>query len=235
MRRPYHSNQYAILNISTDPRPDCAPHHDHLVGVAIRQLVPRELRPHRYVWRISIELTKPVFCFVINDDHPWLPRYVETDPGKSKLFALKERIRLKVVTDTFGSPEDLAYKVSGALGRFLITARVKQDLDRLPGRDTVSTEQGRFQVARRAARLREIIDGARILLVNDLPRDVSHVIELMRDLSLNVEVCVSSEQALESLATGKFDVVISDMVRTAVEDEGPRFLSRMRARDSGRR
>jgi hypothetical protein len=76
-----------------------------------------------------------------------LERYIEDEPGQSKLKEFEERIRRQVVTDVFSLPEDLAYKPTGALGRFLLTARIKTELDKLPGADRVSTQQGRVRCA----------------------------------------------------------------------------------------
>jgi CheY-like chemotaxis protein len=174
--------------------------------------------------------SKPTFCFVIDNEHPWPPRHIESEPGQSKLKGFKDRIRQQVVTDVFSSPEDLAYKLTAALGRFLLTAKVKTELDHIPGGDRVSTEQGRSQVARRATRLQEVIKGTRVLLVNDVPAEMTHVIELLRGLHVDVHVSTTSEEALQVLKTDERHVVISDMARGAAEDEGIRFLGEMRLR-----
>ena len=71
---------------------------------------------------------------------------------------------------SFTTPEDLAFKVASSLGRFLLYRKVKDELERIPARESVSTESGRSQVARRAARIATVIRGARLLLVNDILR-----------------------------------------------------------------
>jgi CheY-like chemotaxis protein len=173
---------------------------------------------------------KPTFCFIADDEYPWPPRHVEPDPGRSRLVAMKARIRELVVADSFTSPEDLAYKVATGLGRFLLTNKVKEELDRIPHSDRVSTEAGRSQVSRRAARLNDLLSGARILLVNDIPAEMAHVIQILHELSIEVVVATTSDAALGELAAAPFDVVISDMQRGTIEDEGLRFLSKMRAK-----
>lgn len=70
------------------------------------------------------EKKKPAFCFFVDDDYAWLPRHIEPEPGQSKLKAFKDRIKTRVVRDTFTTPEDLAFKVSTSLGYFLITRDV---------------------------------------------------------------------------------------------------------------
>jgi len=172
--------------------------------------------------------SKPSFCFIVDEDYVWLPRMIENDPGRSKLKVFKQKVSQTVVRDTFTTPEDLAYKVASSLGRFLITHKMKEDLERVPGRENVSTPQGRDQVARRASRLQAIIEGARVLLVNDVPREMSHVIAIIRDLGVDMQVATNSDDALSMLASQEFHAVISDMRRGAVQDEGMRFLNRMR-------
>lgn len=62
---------------------------------------------------------KPIFCFVVHDDHPWPPKMIEDGVGKERLKALKQRIGSGVVRDVFTTPEDLAVKVATSVGRYL--------------------------------------------------------------------------------------------------------------------
>ena len=122
----------------------------------------------------------------------------------------------------------LAYKIASSLGRFLLSTRVKDELNRLPHKDLVSTREGRDQIARRAARLAQLVAGARILIVDDVPAEMHHVADLLKGLSLRVDIATSSDSALARLGTQKYDVVISDIARDGIVDEGIRFLTRMR-------
>jgi CheY-like chemotaxis protein len=126
------------------------------------------------------------------------------------------------------TPDDLAYKVHSSLGRLLLEISVKEHLDRIPSKEAVSTELGRSQVARRATLLHEIVKGARVLLVNDVPEQMSGVVNILNDLGVIVEVATNSDEALSALGKSHLDLVISDMARDNVPDEGLRFLSRMR-------
>lgn len=65
--------------------------------------------------------SKPLFCFLIDEDHPWSPKMIEDEPGKSKLRSFKAKIGTGMVLDTFTTSEDLAYKIAAALGRYLST------------------------------------------------------------------------------------------------------------------
>jgi CheY-like chemotaxis protein len=169
-------------------------------------------------------LGTPTFCFVVEDDHPWRPAFVEGDPGRTKLAAFKARIGSAVVLDRFTTPDDLAYKISASLGRYLITRRVKETLDRASKLLEVGTDTARSQVARRAARLASLLNGARLLLVNDVPAEMEHVIAIFRSLDVAVTVAHTSQEALDYLGDHDVDVVISDMQRDGVQDEGSRFL-----------
>lgn len=64
---------------------------------------------------------KPVFCFLVDEDHPWPPKMIEDEPGRSKLRSFKAKIGSRLVRDTFTTSDDLAYKVAAALGRYLST------------------------------------------------------------------------------------------------------------------
>jgi CheY-like chemotaxis protein len=176
----------------------------------------------------ALEKQKAIFCFVVDEEYPWLPKHVEAEPARTRLREFLQRIREKVVIDTFTTPEDLAFKVASSLGRYLLYRKVKDNLEKIPAHESVSTELGRSQVARRAARSESVIRGARLLLVNDIPDQMSHVMEILRTLGIDVGVQTSSKSALQALSTDTYHVVISDMERDSVQDEGIRFLRQMR-------
>jgi len=169
-----------------------------------------------------------VLTDIVDEGYPWLPRFIDQEPNQSKLRAFKHKVEETVIRDSFTTADDLAYKVASSVGRFLISRRVKDELDKLPRRDSVTTPEGRDQIARRAARSGQLMAGARILLVNDIPSEMNHVIYLLQGLNLHVDIVTSSDEALSKLAAGPFEVVISDMARDGVDDEGIRFLARMR-------
>jgi hypothetical protein len=73
---------------------------------------------------------KPSFCFLVDDDYPWPPKMIEGEPGRSKLYALKNTVSTSVVRETFTTPDDLAFKVAASLGRFLAQQTASP---RLPG------------------------------------------------------------------------------------------------------
>ena len=172
-------------------------------------------------------LSRPIFCFLIDEEQPWPPRHIDSEPDRTALLAFKNRVQGHVVTQVVSTPHDFAFKLASSLGRFLLTQKVKSALDQAPISDTVQSELGNSQAARRAARLAHIVAGSQVLIVNDVPEQMSYVVSLFKDLGINVSIETTSDSAIASLASKKFDAVISDMERFGVQDEGVRFLNRV--------
>jgi len=105
---------------------------------------------------------------------------------------------------------------------------VKEKLDRASEAVPAGREGERTQVARRAERIAPIIQGARILLVNDVPREMSDVVSILESLKLSVAIKTSTEHALTDLHGPMFDVVISDMRRNGDDGAGLALLHSMR-------
>jgi CheY-like chemotaxis protein len=103
---------------------------------------------------------------------------------------------------------------------------IKGALDRAAKKVPAGDEQSRGAVARRAERSAEIIAGARILLVNDVPEEMSNVIEILKSLKVVVDISTDTEAALALLKRVHFDAVVSDMNRAGVPNEGILFLNR---------
>jgi Flp pilus assembly protein TadD len=88
---------------------------------------------------------KPIFCFLVKEDHPWNPEMIESEPGHNKLIAFKSKVSNAVTRDFFTTAEDLALRVSSSVGHFLLrnlTARVQQSLQGAD-LDSQSLAQGR--------------------------------------------------------------------------------------------
>jgi CheY-like chemotaxis protein len=179
----------------------------------------------------ALRLELPMFCFIIEDDYPWPPTQVEMEPGRSKLLALKDRIKGTVVRETFTTPDDLAFKVSAALGRFLVKYSVMTALADASTTQRVGSQGAQDQVARRAERLEPILHGARVLLVNDVPAEMHHVLRILRSLGLEVLVATTTEVGLAMLQVNECDVVISDMRRGDDAQAGTKLMAAMRAQN----
>lgn len=87
----------------------------------------------------------------------------------------------------------------------------------------------RSRVSSRAQRLSSIIKGAHILLINDDPKQMRYVTEILEGLQTLVDVVRTTDEALVNMHSRVYDVVISDMRRDHVKDEemqeGQRFLN----------
>jgi hypothetical protein len=67
----------------------------------------------------AIELEKPVFGFVVDEDFDWKPSFIEGEPGRARLAALKQRLSASHIIERFTSPTDLAFKVSTSVSNYL--------------------------------------------------------------------------------------------------------------------
>jgi O-acetyl-ADP-ribose deacetylase (regulator of RNase III) len=63
----------------------------------------------------------PRLCFLIDDNHPWSPQFIEDGAGKEKLIQFKQRINANFVRGTFTTAENLALQILKALGALKIT------------------------------------------------------------------------------------------------------------------
>jgi hypothetical protein len=66
------------------------------------------------------KLKKPMFCYIVNENHPCLPSMIENnEPARSKLRILKEKIKKDLVTDDFTTTDNLASKVATSIGHYI--------------------------------------------------------------------------------------------------------------------
>ncbi len=67
------------------------------------------------------KLGKTIYCFLLDEENqPWLKKWIEGEPGKSKLENFKQRIQKVHVCDYFTTPDDLRAKVSNALSHYVV-------------------------------------------------------------------------------------------------------------------
>ena len=103
---------------------------------------------------------------------------------------------------------------------------VKETLDKASEHVPAGDEKSKSAVARRAERINSIVAGAKILLVNDHPEEMSSVIEILNSMKMTVTVATNTDAALRLLKANLYDVVLSDMVRDEGENEGLVFLNK---------
>jgi Domain of unknown function (DUF4062) len=76
--------------------------------------------------RHAAQLSKPIFCFIVDEAYPWPPKHIEKGLGESKLETLKSDLGKALVRDTFTSPENLALKVATSVGRYISRVTERQ-------------------------------------------------------------------------------------------------------------
>jgi tetratricopeptide (TPR) repeat protein len=78
------------------------------------------------------KLGKTIYCFVIDEENqPWLPKFIEGEPGASKLKDFKRRIQTDHVCAFFTTSQDLGMKVANALSHYVATQHQTTD-SRIP-------------------------------------------------------------------------------------------------------
>ncbi len=171
----------------------------------------------------------PIFCYLVDEGFPWRPSYIDMDTARTKLIALKDHINRNHVRDTFATPDDLAFKVAAALGRFSMRQKIKQELKEAPGTQSSLSDFGLDQLSRRAVRISDIVAGARLLIVDDRPLNMKTVIRIFEELKSEVLIAEDTKTALSVLANGNVDVVVSDMARGQNEVAGLELLAHIGA------
>jgi CheY-like chemotaxis protein len=131
------------------------------------------------------------------------------------LFAFRGIIRTSLL------PRMTKFKAFGVETNFVKDILEKEAAKNLPVGDTRS----RMALVSRSERLAELVAGAAILLVNDVPQEMDTVISIFKSLKMTVTTATSSHTAIDLLKANQYDVVISDMTRDGGADEGARFLA----------
>src|SRR5262249_33374502 len=74
------------------------------------------------------KLGKPIYCFVLDEENQgWLTKWIEGEPGKTKLEDFKKQIQKLHVCDYFTTPDDLRAKVANALSNFVASKKAIPD------------------------------------------------------------------------------------------------------------
>lgn len=128
-------------------------------------------------------------------------------------------------------PRMTGVKVLGIEANFVMEAldRVAKEAP-VGSNPPVGSETDRRQVARRAQRLAPVLQGAHVLIVNDVQEDVEHFARLLEALGMGVRIVKQTSAAFEALTDGRMNAIISDVRRGNVADEGIRFFNQLRRR-----
>lgn len=123
---------------------------------------------------------------------------------------------------------ELIPRMSGFKAFGLGVALLREQLDSAAerrGADVPVAE--REQVLRRAQRAAPALRGARILWVDDHPENNTYEREAMLSLGAFVDIAKSSTEGRSMMSHSRYDLLISDIDRAGVPDEGLRFLRQM--------
>lgn len=80
------------------------------------------------------------------------------------------------------------------------------------------------QVARRAERSLSLTTGARLLWIDEHPKNNANEIKLLKRLGVQIDLASSDDIASKRLAQAVYDVVLSNMTRANDGDAGEKFL-----------
>lgn len=127
-----------------------------------------------------------------------------------------------------GASIDARAKLGPVEGRFIVTAAVRKDVER---HLVTAAQEKRLSVSHdvdleRVTTVRRL----RVLWVDDTPEWIVHEVLMMRDLGHNIVYAPSSRVAEMYLATGPFDLLITDLTRDGHREAGVEMLRKLGGR-----
>ena len=121
--------------------------------------------------------------------------------------------------------EELLPRMSGIRAWGLEVELLRMDLDKAVDKQGAEVGQSeRTRVLRRAERSSGKLRRARILWIDDYPQNNEYERRMMRALGALVDTARDSLEAPSLMARTGYDLVISDIDRSGIPDEGLRFL-----------
>lgn len=90
------------------------------------------------------------------------------------------------------------------------------------------TRDERSLVIRRAERNEVALRGARLLWVDDHPRNNEHLITILESLGVEVTIALDTNEALAMIARRRFDLIITDLGRGLDRNAGLNLLQALR-------
>ena len=102
---------------------------------------------------------------------------------------------------------------------------LRQALDKaLAKNSSAVTETERTRLLRRADFAAELLRGAQVLWVDDHPINNLNERQILRSYGVFIDLARSTEEALDMLQAIRYDLIVSDMGRQGIKDEGLRLL-----------
>lgn len=108
---------------------------------------------------------------------------------------------------------------------------IREELEKATkNQETGISQEARSRVERRLHRDIPLLRKMRVLWVDDNPINNISEMTILLSVGVHIDVVTSTEEALSRLSANDYDLVISDIARDGVSDEGLRFLSQVRSR-----
>ena len=105
---------------------------------------------------------------------------------------------------------------------------LKESLDEVTsGREVRVSEGDKWSALERAQHVLPVIQGARILWVDDQPQGSRQLVGILLSLGATVDQARNTQEALTMLRRHQYDVVVSDIRRSEGSDAGLRMVARM--------
>jgi hypothetical protein len=163
---------------------------------------------------IAQGLGKPCFCYIVDEDYPWLPKMIEEEPGRSRLVAFKSRLDKALVRDTFTTPDELAARAASRLGRW--RAAIEGEPPPVTKGERITVTESAWRQFLSACRLqvkREVksVAGKKYLPGLYVRREAESDFVNFIDTAIEHDLCARAFNSLERL--GKAEKV-SSLVRT---------------------
>lgn len=123
-----------------------------------------------------------------------------------------------------------SHSTTGAPMVCILASCVRTQLDKAIEKSTEKNvpEEKRSVAVERAVRLEKMLNGVKILWVDDSPENNDAERNLFVSLGTRVNLARTTEAAISSLKTPSYDLVISDMRRGGDETAGLQLLSEIR-------
>lgn len=86
-------------------------------------------------YRAASDVPLPRFIYVIDENQPWLPAYIDSGSERDRLRTMKSMLLKRHICQTFGSKDQLATKVVADIGRHMAMQRAAKVGPGIPVKD----------------------------------------------------------------------------------------------------
>lgn len=127
--------------------------------------------------------------------------------------------------------EQLLPRLSGVKAFGVEATFIREELNKATSKkdekEEISSED-KSKLEKRLQRDISLLQKMKILWVDDNPGYIAYESRILRAVGVNIDIVTSSVQGLSMLSQYEYDLVISDIAREGVVDEGIKFFSKIR-------